>query len=137
MINDFPEWYFTSETGDFPLYLFLSQHGKFKYLSFVGSVYRRHSGGVTFAHKVDARSKLKILLKRIESFRNYDNFLERKHSDTIQKRIVEMYNEVVDISYLLDKGKVVKDLSKSGHLTIWNIKGIKRKIKYFFTLFLS
>ena len=87
-INNAPEWFFKSKSGDIPTYILLAQHGNIRYIDRTMSVYRKHFGGQSYS---DGKQDAIFLQNRIEMYKNIDKHLAFKYHHKLIKNIARYY----------------------------------------------
>lgn len=92
-INEAPDWYFKSKSGDIPMYILLAEKGNIRYIDRVMSVYRKHLQGLSFS---DSKQDASFLNNRIEMYQNIDKHLNYKFHQRIKKNIARYYLMLAD-----------------------------------------
>lgn len=88
LLNEYPQWFHDSKSGDIPRYILLGKHGKFGYINEVMSVYRKNGGGMSFT---DGKQDADFLFNRIGMYEGIDAELDYRFHKTLSKNIARYY----------------------------------------------
>jgi glycosyltransferase involved in cell wall biosynthesis len=101
IINEYPQWFHDSKSGDIPRYILLGKYGgKFKYINETMSVYRKNRNGMSFT---DAYHDEEFLLNRIGMYEGINQELDRKYEKTLRKNVGRYYKMLIDSMQVADK----------------------------------
>lgn len=93
LLNDYPDWFYQSKSGDIPRYILLAKKGKIGYIPEVMSVYRKNRGGVSFTDYVwDAE----FLNNRIGMYEGINRELEYRFDKVLRKNIARYYRMMLE-----------------------------------------
>jgi glycosyltransferase involved in cell wall biosynthesis len=125
-INEAPDWYFKSKSGDIPMYILLAEKGNIRYIDKVMSVYRKHFQGMSFS---DGKQDAFFLLNRIEMYQNINKYLKFKYHQKISKNIARYYLMMANSvqygnNFFISRFYVLKSLFLSKPNTSEHIKKI-------------
>ncbi len=94
LFGDFPDWFFTSMTGDWALHIMNAQHGNIGYLNEVMAVYRVHQGGFWTALNL-----LEQVKDSTELLDHLVNYLDRKYKRPTEAARAKAYQYLSETYY--------------------------------------